>query len=313
MGVDFLMRYYWLEVNQTGIWQTIDRLDSDNPNALHIILDSVETTNKASANITLTIHNPPNNLLTTSFINAKMRLRAGLKSALPLANQKQIGYVMQGTVLQQIPNLTSTTTTVTYKLITYPVVNVYTASGSKGSLVASLIQNAMSQAGQTLLIDTTIATLTLNNDVDFTFNSFKAFCNYLFGAFGIDVYQKQGAYLFYKGTPSTSRTVIVSWADLIGQPVGESVSGNLTPTGKFQIGVVQLPCHARGDITVGDTINLKINSGNSLAVATSNFNAVGSTGLDYAGQYVVTSLRHTLQSRDPNPESWCTTITGNIL
>ena len=306
------MRYYKLEVQIKNKWILLDELSPNNPNALHLELESVETSGKASSNITLTLFNPPNELLTKSFINLKMRLSAGLRSALPLADQKQIGFVAQGLVIQQIPNISSVTKNITYKLISFPPSQNYNLDGLEGTLISTLIQQALLPTGVQVVIDKTIENLKLEINVFKEVNTFKNFCNFLFGYFGIECTQKQGAYLFFKGEPTTKRVVSIKWQDIIGQPVGESVANQLENNQIYKIGIVQIPCHARGDLSVGDIVNLKVKNGNNQAISTSNFNASGSTGLDFAGEYIVLSLRHKLASRDANPESWCTTIQGAI-
>lgn len=303
------MRYYKLEVlqPQTTKWVLIDELSNNNIGALHITCDTEETTANQASSSQVVIFNPSEALFNKSLIGWRMRLTAGLASELYFANRTQIGVILDSQIFQQLPNLSTETPTVAYKLQSLLIADAnYTIK--KGSTWENAIIKGCTLFGiKNYTILGELSTKTLNEELHFNTMQWRSFTN-LLAKYNIAVLIKNNSFTFTYMKDYFSKNHKITWTDLIGQPVAVGVSGQVTGTNSYQISEIKLTCHARGDLSVGDTIELAISTGDASAIISQYYN-VG-TSLTWANKYSIISLHHVLASRDIGAESWCTTITA---
>lgn len=302
------MRYYKIELKSplSPQWIVLDELSPSNLGAIHFTLDTTMTTQNQASNSQVVLFNPAQELLSKSLIGWSIRITAGFKSALPLANSNQIGVVLLGVITQQLPNITTLTPTLAFFVQAFQTNKkvVLTYQASEWITWGRVLRDAMSKFGITqIAITPELEATKMPYSIQLNCATIAVFWDYLVKQ-NINCYTAKSIPFFYQGerpkTPNMYKKI--GWDSLIGMPVGQSASGG---SNQFGIAEVSIPCNLRGDIEVGDGVILTTSAGDTSALQRSS--SVLNNTLSFAGAYQVNSIHHVIQSRDPSSESYCTT------
>jgi hypothetical protein len=237
----------------------------------------------------------------------------GMATGLPLANPAQAGVLVTGSVQQAFGNWIGTDQTVDFilgpALQGGPNTPVnYSLDWKKGTTLASALgatlTAALPNAQQTIAIS---PNLVLNYDMPGYYGSLTQLAQMLnpLSKSIISTPNYLGVSIFYDGTtvnvtdyttPPTATTQI-QFTDLIGQPTW---IGPLT---------IQAKCVMRGDVSLGDTVTLPPSLVTSSSAAFQGLTGSNpANNLTFSGPYLVQSVHHYGNFRQPDAASWATVL-----
>lgn len=242
---------------------------------------------------------------------ALVTVSGGMAKGLPLANPAQANVLVQGQVLQAYGNWIGVEQTVDFILAAgaqgaakFPV--NYSMDWKAGTLLSDALKatltTALPNAKQNIQIS---PRLTLNYDTPGYYASLTQLSTTLNGLSKsiISDTNYQGVSIFYDGSTVTATdfttapksNITISFVDLIGQP---------TYIGPNTISV---KCVMRGDINLGDQVTLPPSLVTSSASAFQGLTGNNpANNLGFTGPYLVTSVHHYGNFRQPDAASWST-------
>lgn len=241
-----------------------------------------------------------------SDLNGKrIEVYAGMSKGLPLANPRQAGLILSGTVLQAFGNWVGTNQTLDM-IVTVGggspddpknIVLNWKKGTPLATALASTLSTAFPDVKQNIAIDPKVVLAA--DEVGF-YGSMTQFAAYLKevsrtiigGTYpGVDVVLKDGTFSAFDGsTPTTPK--VIAFNDLIGQPTW--------------IGPLEMQFNAimRADLSVGDYMTLPRGQVTVTAESLSQYRNASV----FQGTFVATLLRHVGNFRNPSGESWITTV-----
>lgn len=239
-----------------------------------------------------------------------IKIYAGFKKGLPLANPSQAGLIVQGYIFQPFGNWIGTE--MSLDLIVVPGSAPKSSGPSaaprnivinwkKGSSLADALKTTLSNAFSGFSTDININnSLTAVQDEVGFFPNLEALASYvkqisraIVGTNeypGADIILNGKKFSVFDGTKSgTAKTI--SFKDLIGQP-----TWILAPS-------IQFKCGMRADISVGDDVTLpKTNVTNSIQAASSLVNQK----VNFQGTFQISDVHHIGNFRQPDATAWVT-------
>ncbi len=240
------------------------------------------------------------------FNGAPIKVFAGMQMGLPLANPKQAGVVVTGTILQAFGNWIGTAMTLDLIIIAdggatpgNPKNIVF--SWAKGTSLAAAITSTLQNAFPGFKVDIKINTaLSLAADENGYFETVEQFAAYLKnmtaaikgGTYtGVNIVLSQSVFSVYDGTTAAT-PVNIAFTDLIGQPTW------IAPA------QIQFNTVLRADLGVGDYVRLPPSIVTTTAPSQSQYRDQSA----FQGVFQLGFLRHVGNFRQPNAESWVTTF-----
>lgn len=237
----------------------------------------------------------------------------GMQKGLPLANPAQSGLLVQGSILQAFGNWVETSQTL--DLILQPPLGLNSApanisfSWPKNTSMQSAIVNALKVAFPKFTVSANISTnLTQSaTEVGFyaTLEQFSAYVSQRSIALmknanysGVQISVSGSTILVFDNT-TTANPRQIQFQDLIGQPTWIDPS------------TVQAKLVMRADLKIGDVIQFP----QAVTTTTAESNAALATNqkLTFQGKFQINMIRHVGNFRQPDANSWNTTINAFAL
>ncbi|MBV8060463.1 MAG: hypothetical protein JO253_02915 [Alphaproteobacteria bacterium] len=242
--------------------------------------------------------------------NRNIEIYAGMQKGLPLANPKQSGLILQGTIQQAFGNWQAMEQSLDL------IVNVIGESASdpknitlnwrKGQALGDAVKATLAIAfpAYTAQISTT-QNLVLNQDEVGYYENITQFADYVKivsqhivndpAYQGVDILVKDKTFIISDG--STAKTPKnIEFTDLIGQPTWIAFSS------------IIFKCVMRADISVGDYIKMPPSPQITTAQSYSQYRDKAA----FNGVFVVKEARHMGNFRQPDANSWVTTFEAYI-
>jgi hypothetical protein len=251
-------------------------------------------------------------LSANKFNNLPITVFGGMQQGLPLANPRQQGLLVQGIIFPCLGNWVETDMTLDFfiRIGTAGAPNVPQAANvihnwPAGQPLSNAIQQALKTAFPrfTPVINISSQLIRPNNEWGF-YQTLGQYASHLF-VVGHDIIKTPGyqsvqmsvqgnKIIVNDGSQQTTGSVQINPWDLVGQPVW---------TGTISI---QFKTVLRGDISLFSQVTLPptlstLTSAAGTAVGVNNSNII-------QGTFVVQSIRHTGNFRQPDWGSWCTTF-----
>ena len=240
-----------------------------------------------------------------------LTLKGGMGSGLPLANPKQQGVLVQGTVFQSWGTWVGTDMSISFVVV--PTVYSYSGPGNivlswtKGTSLQSALQATLSTAypGVPVTFQISPDLIAARDDVGYyhTFNQLaqhieQATVGTLSSTYkGVQMVSDSGSIFVFDGTQPPQSEKQLQIYDFVGQPAW------------VQPGTVQVKTVLRGDIAIGDTIKFPQGfQGGPGSVQTTAQSYPGQYQYKSAiqGSFLVQQIRHLGNFRDANGGSWAT-------
>lgn len=248
--------------------------------------------------------------------NKVITVRAGMSQGLPLANPNQVGIILEGFIFQAYGNWMGVVQTL--DLIVIPGRGPdfdsknFTLNYKKGQQLAPAILSTLQIAYPFLNIDVSGISpdLVIAQDQPGQYLTLQSFMIYLrdmslsiggvtaTGAeySGLNAYFKNGTLFVTDNSSGASRIKDISFKDLIGQPTWND------PTS------FQFSCVLRGDLGLGDYIRMPPTQ---FASTPSSFSRFRDNSVFQGLGHILggdSSIRHVGNSRQPDGQSWITTV-----
>lgn len=251
----------------------------------------------------------------SDFNGAPISVWVGMQNGLPLASADvsagQQGLVLSGQVFQAFGNYQGINQSLDFVVTTdggatqsSPAALSFT--WKKGQQLSSVIQSTLAAAYPALNapVVNISPNLVLNNDEAGVYQTLQQFASYLNGVSqdivggtysGVKITLVNGTIQVFDGTVPLGQTTSILAQDLVGPPTWLSVA------------TVQLTTVMRADLQVGSQITLPQLAGLQAVTTPQSQSNARSQGT-FSGTWTVIYLRHVGNSRDPNAQSWVTTI-----
>ena len=246
----------------------------------------------------------------SNFNGMNIQLFGGMAAGLPLANPKQAGLILQGTIQQAFGNWQGTEQSLDL------IVNVTTgtnaapvnlvANWKKGQPLATSIKNTLAVAFPTYTTQINISNnLVLPNDAPGYYQTVSQFAEYvrniskqiIGGTYsGVSIVIRNNVFYVYDGTTPTTPKQI-NFVDLIGQPTW------------IDPGTINIRCVMRADIVVGDY--LKLPAGTPVITTQGSYSQYRNTSV-FQGSFQAVRVNMIGNSRQPDGNSWVTSIDAVI-
>lgn len=238
----------------------------------------------------------------SNFTGQNIKIFGGMQAGLPLANPKQAGLLVQGSVWQCFGNWQGVVQTLDFILISNtgsPVTPVnITFNWKAGTPLAQALATTLKIAFPTYAQSITISSdLVLNHDEPGFYQSMPQFAQYVKGVSqdimntpayaGVDIVLQENKISIYDGTTPTMPKQL-AFTDLIGQPTW------LTP------GQIQVKTVMRADLSVSDYIKLPPGQ---FTTTSSSFPQYRDASVQQ-GAFQIDQTRHVGNFRQPDGNSW---------
>ncbi|MES2048848.1 MAG: hypothetical protein V4447_10635 [Pseudomonadota bacterium] len=314
------MRYYDIRIIEPSGGKVIKRYSSlldngqNNLSALNVELDiPIYRMAEPSGQATLRIWGISLVDIGQAFnLNGKsIQVFAGMSKGLPLANPKQAGLILQGTIQQCFGNWQDTSQTLDF------VVNSIGGSESnpknfvvnwrKGMTLGEVLRNTLSVAAPTYKITVnTSSMLVLNQDEIGYYETLPQLADWARqasfhimgsgqGYQGLDIIVKDGEIIVSDGTTRTTPKAII-FTDLIGQPAWNSTQ------------TIQFKTVMRADLNVDDYISLPKGPAVTSAQSYAQYKETSA----FKGEFRLTRVRHVGNFRQPVGDSWVTVLDASV-
>jgi len=305
------MRYYKIKVisqkdgSLLRVFSSIAPSGDFDPGALNVELDapiSVMASPMGSAYVRLWGIGIAEIGRAADFNGQLIEVYAGMSKGLPLANPKQAGLILQGTIQQAFGNWQDTNMTLDF-IVNYsagtidaPVNLVMT--WRKGKKLSDAIKATLALAYPTYAANISISDkLVLAQDEPGYYQTLSQFASYvkqvsqsIVGA-GVDIMVKDKTFTVSDGSTATTPKDI-AFTDLIGQP---------TWTG---LQTIQFKTVMRADINPLDYIKMPKAQTTQSQQSYSQYRQSST----FQGTYLVKSVRHVGNFRQPDANAWATNI-----
>lgn len=242
--------------------------------------------------------------------NKNIEVYAGMQKGLPLANPKQAGLILQGTIQQAFGNWQALDQSLDM------VVNVIGGSAKdpknlvlnwrKGETLGESIKASLAIAFPDFQCEiNTSSNLVLNQDETGYYETITQFADYvkivsqhILGDKyqGVDILVQNKKFIVYDGTTQTTPKE-VKFVELIGQPTW------------IDFGVVQFKCVMRADLNVSDYVKLPPGQVTTTAQSYSQYR----DGSVFSGVFQVDQVRHVGNFRQPDASSWVTVFDVHVV
>lgn len=252
--------------------------------------------------------------LTPKNNSVNVKISAGMSKGLPLAKPGQQGLIMSGSIFQAWGNWVGTDQTLDLRFaplgapggIVKPGVAVFPFTWQKGTQLSTAIAQTLSTAfpNQKQIISIS-SRLVLNHDEFGIYKSLQEFTNFINevtrpiigGNYpGVQITSNGQTVLVFDTTkPSTTPVKKIAFEDMIGQPTWIAPQQITT---KLVL---------RGDLNIQDTITLPP----SLATITQQSFLNFQDKSAFSGDFLITEIEHYGNFRQPDAESWNTTIVAS--
>lgn len=248
--------------------------------------------------------------VTPSYASVNVKISAGMSAGLPLANPKQQGLIMSGSILQAWGNWLGTDQTLDMRFapaagsasdpLNFPF--TWGAGTQLSTAIGQTLAVAMPRFKQVIAIKQNIV---LPNDEVGVYQSLTQFTDYINGIskfvvggdyLGVNIASDGSTVYAWDGTVPVGNVgpKQIAFQDMVGQPMWE---GPLTISVKLVL---------RGDLNMGDVIKMPESLTTQTQQSYLNFRDKSS----FTGFYEIVGIQHFGNFRQPDAASWNTTITA---
>ena len=240
------------------------------------------------------------------FNGASIKVYGGMKAGFPLANPSQSGLLVQGTVWQAFGNWVGVNMSLDLIIVADgggkpdEVKNIVW-NWAKGTAMSGAIADTLKTAAPDVAQDIKISEkLILAEDDAGQYDSLQSFAQHIRmtsqkiigGTYaGVDIVLTEKTFTVYDGTASQTAKQI-EFNDLIGQPTW------------IEPQTIQLNCVLRADIKVGDKIKMPPTRVTETQGSLARYRDKSA----FQGEFFVGMVRHVGNFRQPDGNSWVTTI-----
>jgi len=317
------MRYYKITLStstttktafNTITYSSLNSDGSNNPMALQIDLDLFQGLfHQPSQNGMITIYGVPFADLSqaSNFTNADITIEVGMSAGLPLANPKQAGIVIQGTVFQSYGNYQGTDVRLNLIIIPYSISPTAEANLSfnwiEGQTLTQAVSSTLGVAFNLPITgkfsDSIVATET-QPGIYFTMKSLAQYVNDTslhaaqpVGYQGAVMSVNSNGITLSDGTAPVKDITAIQFTDIIG---------NLT---WIDAVTIQAKLVMRHDLNVNGYVTFP--PGAPTINNATQYNQIRNT-ISFDGTFQITTVRHVGSSRQPTADSWVTVIDAII-
>ena len=252
-----------------------------------------------------------------NMIGMAIDVYGGMQKGLPLANPQQAGLLLHGMIVQCFSNWIGTAMTLDFVVMadTGTVENALNIvlDWKSGQKLADALAVTLSNALPNLTIDQSILNLNENlilpNNVQGYFATLQQFANHVksLSLFiinqpnynGVDI-RISGTTIYVYDSAIGKTTKKILFIDMVGQPA------------RIASNVIQLYLIMRGDIQVGDLIELPKSPLITTPASLSQFPVANRQGSIFQGSFFVQKIRHIGNFRSPSALDWITTIDCSV-
>ncbi|HQT24967.1 MAG TPA: hypothetical protein PLK99_00010, partial [Burkholderiales bacterium] len=307
------VRYYDLALSNGARW-TSHPNGVFNPGAQNIVFDALAAPYATPTGLTsLTIEGVPLSALLQAqqLTGLQLTLKAGMQAGLPLANPKQAGLLLQGTIFQSFGNWEGTE--MTLDLVISPAIYTSDKPGNivliwkAGMTLAQALTICLSTAYPNVPIEMHIADqLIQSHDEIHRCSTLEQLAQTVSditaGHFlgkdyaGVQISMQGGVILVWDNT-YLQTPIQLNFIDLIGQPTW------------IQPLVMQVKTVMRADIQLGDQILMPQGLQNAPGIVQTAAASMPSNlkyKSSFQGQFTVTEMRHIGNYRSPDGAAWAT-------
>jgi hypothetical protein len=292
------------------------------PGALNIIFDAMVATQGTDASAywgsstggsTVTIEGLPPTLLTQAYSLSGMQivLKGGMGAGLPLANPKQAGVLLSGTINQAFGNWRGTELSLDLIVTGGPVATGnFSFNWPAGTYLGTAIQSVLAQnfPGVKIVVNVEPDAITTTVQAGH-YGTLREFAGFIRGLTegqiisdyypGITIHWNKGVLWVFDGSAPPTNTQLV-FTDLVGQPTW--IANNQCV----------VPLVMRGDLQTGQTItfppDIQSLPGFATTTSASTF-GMAKMQSSFQGQWVIVAMRHTGNFRSPRADTdWTTTL-----
>ncbi len=311
------MRYYDLSVTLGGA--QVERWTSHpngltappDPGALNVefdLLASDYATPQGASSITIEGVPLASLFQAQQFAGMSVSLKAGMGAGLPLANPKQAGLLLAGSIFQSFGNWVGTDMTLDFVIVpsTYTfetpgnfVLN-WPANTPLTSAIAATLKAAYPNAKQTIQISPNLMLPNAEWGYYHTLTQFaQAILSLTQGTLtpdypGVTITMQGGQFFVYDGTTEGPNTALV-FTDFIGQPTW--IDSN----------VMQLKTVLRADLQLGQTITMPAGLQNQPGIVSTTAGSMPSNNKytsAFQNNFTITQVRHIGNFRSPDAGQW---------
>ena len=255
--------------------------------------------------------------LASDFNQAPIQIYGGMQPGLPLAtaavNDGQAGLLCAGEIYQAFGNWQGLTQTLEF-IITSDLGTSQDNPANlqfiwkKGQSMGSVLENCLNIAfpGTTITVNVD-SRLVLPQDEAVVFQTLQQFGAYVTGIStdilkqatdgtpyqGVKIFRDGNGIKAMDGSNSTPQPINIKQQDIIGQPTWLGAN------------TIQFNTVLRSDITIASLVTLPVTAGLQ-AVTNSNSASNARVKNAFEGNWIIQSIQHCGNSRDPNAQSWIT-------
>jgi hypothetical protein len=238
--------------------------------------------------------------------NKNIKIFGGMAKGYPLANPQQAGLLGQGQIGQAFGNWIGTDMTLDmYVRAHAPEESNFTFTWAKGEPLSAMIQRTMKVVAPNQKLQINISANRVANadkpGVVATFTQFAQVVSNLTNGEVMISSNGQTVFVFETATAQKNGAKQIAFQDLLGQVTW------------VQPQVVQAKLVMRGDLSIGDTVQFPEG-----LISTTSQNAMPGYGgtssqnpankLTFSGKFTIMQVQHWGNSRQPDAQSWNTTI-----
>lgn len=294
-------------------WTSVGTNGQDNPGALNVQLDLLiypASTPMGSSTITVEGVALEDIRQAQQFANMTLQIKGGMSAGLPLADPTQAGLLLQGSVFQSFGNWIGNDMTLSFvanaSLYTYDTPGNIVLIWRKGDTLAASLANTLKIAypdlGQPKI---QIGQYVNSSDVVHavrTFSDLGQMVNSITGG-KVQMTIQNNVVLVYDGSVAQSPKEL-RFIDLIGQPTW------------IQPNVMQFATTMRADIQVGQLVKMPAGLQDAPGIIQTTAASTPSQlkyKVSFQGSFVIQSVRHIGNFRDPSGASWATVFQAATL
>ena len=237
----------------------------------------------------------------------KVKIFAGMVAGLPLANPAQAGLLVEGEIWNPFGNWQGTDQTLEFFVVPSPATQRapanFTFNWPQGTAIASAIGTALTAGlpgvAQAIAVNPQLIAPETVTGFYATLGQFASFLNETTKAIiggdyrGLSTVLSAGTIRVFDGTTAPKNTTI-QFTDMIGQATFIAYNE------------ISLKTVLRADISVGDYLTLPPGQ----IATTAQSMAALRQGSVFQGQFVVETVRHIGNFRQPSGDGWCTIFTA---
>lgn len=313
-----MARYYEITLTDPGsgaqrrIWTSYPGGKND-PGALNVEIDllaGVYAVPLGNSTVTIDGIALADLLQAQQFAGMDIAVKGGMQAGLPLANPSQNGVLIRGQVYQSFGNWVGTDMNLNFVIIpsryTFDIPGNFVVNWAKGQPLADALAVTLNAAYPGVARVMNIGAHTLGRAEVAHYHTLTQLARWVKSVTkspnsrGVDIAITSDGQILVTDGSTPGNAVQLAFTDLVGQP-------KWTDQNLMQFSTVM-----RADIQVGGLVLMPKGITNAPGIVTTSAEALPSSGLKYKtsfqGQFIVQSVRHVGNFREPDGSQWITTF-----